>query len=670
MLWSNPSSIVYEKKLDSALRNTSIRMMKTMLEEQDPASYNFDTKLLLCNVSSRKILDAQTDNSCYAHILREVMSLSQNGDIIKSDINKKIKRCYKAAGENMSFQHHYNTSNNHLPSKLESSKHLSAKLKLMEPTKLISNLMAVSHTFRSIIDETAYTKRRLDNSLSDQEKIESLAKDSKKFFPELGVNVWWSIHHCYIEVMDGTAFILPLTYLLLIHNKLSDLLSVLLLAQYETGVCYEDSCYSLVTDLVKEMVSLSLKYKDKFSSIAGSLEGMVIGEILHESEDWENMDLLKNIHQDLMMELNYDYLNSRLRTILCMASIPLRNEMGCMSKLLGHPFVDMEGGVKKLHKRTTEDKVLTYDSVSWVTNKAKETYVRNYITRHHKWPPCTISMSNPGKDPLLNAQMRNKDPYHPSIVNTFGEIEMIDWARVELGPSMEFQQLENIIPFLKDKSISVLRNQAVQAMLSDKKTQTYKWEETRLLLYYLLNPLKKLDHQEFLKRYTTAHDLEELADYLIIRLVPKEKEHKIKFRGFGVKTYLDRLRSLAQEKNVAKFLDLYCDEQAMTLSEIDISKRLYALRTVLKAYRGYKVLYVNFDSSGWNNCFRDETVKPVIRESLSKIFGNDVMHRIHEAYEKSLFVVPDGDITYTWEGQQGGIDGLNQYAWVWVYVTK
>ena len=68
------------------------------------------------------------------------------------------------------------------------------------------------------------------------------------------------------------------------------------------------------------------------------------------------------------------------------------------------------------------------------------------------------------------------------------------------------------------------------------------------------------------------------------------------------------MRKPAPEKNVSKLLYLFCDEQTMSLGEIDTSKRLYLFRTILKAYPGFKVLYINFDSSGWNNVFRDETM--------------------------------------------------------------
>lgn len=670
MLWSHPSSLVYEKKLDTALRKTSIRMMTEMISHREYNDYNFDTKLLLRHVRKDDLLYMDTDNSCYAKILKLVFSDSSSRSILFPRKSQVMTKCYEYAKQNLKLQHDYSSQTSNLQSKHESTRLLNIKLQGLQSNVLIQNLMATSGVFRNIIDKTAYTKRRLPNTMNDDEKLDELSKDTRIFLEPLGLTIVWSIHHCVILFSDSSSYLLPMSYLLLIHNKLSDLVSVLLLAQYQSGVCHEQNAYTIVVNFVKELSRLSIKYRDKFAVIAGCIEGMIIAEILYEAEDWENTDLLENIKDELHTSIGYNYMSSSLRGIILQSSIPLRNELGCLSKILGHPFVNIEAGAKKLHKRTTIRKELTYKSVIWVVNKAKETFVRNYITRHRRWPPCTISMTLPGKDPLLNANLRNLDPYHQTIIDQFGHIEIDDWARVELGKVMEFQELENIIPFLKDKSISVLRNQAVQSYIEHSKVRSHRWEDTRLLLYYLLNPLRKLDHQKFLKAYTKSENLDELADYLIIRLVPKEKENKIEFRGFGVKTYLDRLRNLTQEKNVSKFLDLYCDEQSMTMSEIDISKRLYAYRTILKAYKGYKVLYVNFDSSGWNNCFRDETVCPVIRETLSNIFGNNVMHRIHEGYEKSLYMIPDGDNTYHWEGQQGGIDGLNQYAWVWVYVNQ
>lgn len=42
-------------------------------------------------------------------------------------------------------------------------------------------------------------------------------------------------------------------------------------------------------------------------------------------------------------------------------------------------------------------------------------------------------------------------------------------------------------------------------------------------------------------------------DYFVIRVVPKEE---VQYRGFGCKTLEDRYRSLAQEKNAMRYLDI------------------------------------------------------------------------------------------------------------------
>lgn len=54
-------------------------------------------------------------------------------------------------------------------------------------------------------------------------------------------------------------------------------------------------------------------------------------------------------------------------------------------------------------------------------------------------------------------------------------------------------------------------------------------------------------------------------DYLVVRIVPKEKELKIDFRGVGCKTFEDRHRSIVQEKNVSIFLGEFSDERTVTL---------------------------------------------------------------------------------------------------------
>lgn len=671
LLWEHPTQLVYEKKHDSALRKTLVNQLrkKILLDNghRDP-EYTWDEKIIFQHLDKSEVSRCLTDSNCYAIILDQILADSAAGCLYGNRRSPDVKRMYTLAKDNIRFQHNYCTSNIRMHNGRTSRLHLKKKLNDMTPTIEITNLIVIANEFKNVVDKLGTVRGRLSPKKSDEQKLEYLKKHTKSTVPTLKMDMSWSRNLFVITPRGSKKYLLPASYLLMIHNKLCDLISVLTLVQYQNSVCYDDNAYNSVVELVKEMGTLSIRYSNDFANVAGALEGIIVAEILLDTEEWMNEDLLINIEHDLSV-MGYNYRTSHLRAIVKSTDIPLRYDLGCLSKIVGHPFVSMEEGAKKLHKRTTCQKNLSYAAIIWVTNKAKETFVKNYLYRNKRWPPVILEYHNPGKDALEYAMLRNLAPDHPDVVERCGRVCNDDWSRLTLNKVEEFRQLENIIPFLKDKSISVLRHDAVTQFIE----HNYKrnsWQDTRLLLYYLMNPLKKLDHKSFVDRFTECGDLDLLKDWLIIRLVPKEKEEKIAFRGFGVKTYFDRMRTLTQEKNVAHFLSLYCDEQAMTMGELEISKRLYSIRSLHKAYTGHRILNINFDSSGWNNCFRDETVKPVMRETLSRLYGTDVLDRIHEAYEKGLYIIPDGESTYHWDGQQGGIDGLNQYAWVWVYINQ
>jgi Paramyxovirus RNA dependent RNA polymerase. len=115
------------------------------------------------------------------------------------------------------------------------------------------------------------------------------------------------------------------------------------------------------------------------------------------------------------------------------------------------------------------------------------------------------------------------------------------------------------------------------------------------------------------------------------------------------------------------------NNKCMTLGELDIFRRLDAFRTLKKAYRGHQILHLVVDSSAWNNRFRTETVEIPMSQTLDKIFDTPVFSKTHESFMKTLLYnlyVPDKDNTYYWEGQAGGIEGLNQDTWVVVYIAQ
>lgn len=226
------------------------------------------------------------------------------------------------------------------------------------------------------------------------------------------------------------------------------------------------------------------------------------------------------------------------------------------------------------------------------------------------------------------------------------------------------------IPHLKDKTISLRTSKVIRDILNkDEDSQRVSWKDTTLLLVYLSSRLSQIDHSEFLNDLENTEDFEDILDYLIIRIVPKEKEFKIDYRGFGCRKYLSRAATNVQEHTAKHFLEDYSDEHALSLSELDIARKLLAFRNTEKAYKGHRVLRINIDATAWNNKFRDESVYPVMHETLDKLYNTTLFGKTHKAYEKTLCYVPDEFKNYHWIGQLGGIEGQNQYTWVVVYLA-
>lgn len=376
-------------------------------------------------------------------------------------------------------------------------------------------------------------------------------------------------------------FLLPRSCNLLYHNKICDIISVIMLSTFASGTSMPENSVDLVISFIKHLVQLMIQHKSTFFKIINTLEGLGIGETLLETEEWLNNEFLEAIARHISSSTGFDYFSSELRTLLLSADVPMRHELICLGKILGHPFVSMVGGTMTLHKAVSEPLTINMSKVYRCTDYFKRDYIKKHIHKFRKWPPCQLTSVHAPKA-LTYSFITNQDPDSLDVASKYGSLNISSYVYVDLLPNMQFHKLENIIPHLKDKTISVLRSK-VMAKYIDNVDIESNWRETRLLLAYLIMPTILHDHTKYLDKYTYTDDLESLMEYLVTRIVPKEKELKIDYRGFGCKTYEDRHRSLAQEKNVMMFLDEFSDEQSMTISELSILRRIDSLRRIQQA---------------------------------------------------------------------------------------
>ncbi|AJG39060.1 polymerase [Wenzhou crab virus 2] len=661
----HPGFYTFNRKLDVALREEALDAF-ILRTRQDTLTQ--DDRLFNSHFPPSVPLWFTPKSTAYPTFLLWVTRIEMQRTCLASPYQSWSKRAIRLASQNLPIQKHYMNQNVNLPDPHNIGNMFAEVFLNRSCPPIIQNIACLVWELQKMVNKFAHIED-VDIEKADAEKLTMLRPLCKYEMKKFECTFHWSKQMAHVQVGPRGEFLMTRNALLGFHNKVCDLLSVLLLGMYTAGVCYPITACDVTLELARELSRLHCQLGNKYFSVAGSLEALVVAVTLNEVDGPDNQELYNNLCDTLMEEASYEFRGSQLERLLTTAPIEFRHELGCLSKIAGHPYGKVLKGAKKLYQRTQEVKKLDTTHLQNCVNLAKESYVRNYIFRHRQWPLVKFSKC-PRGTPLLEAWIRNCDPKQPSIHDKFGAYRIDDWALVELGENMKYNRLENYLPYLKDRTISILRSRVMNDYLKTTERNKIPWSETRLLLYYMMHNAEMVDHTKYLDKYERSVDLSELADYLVIRLVPKELELKPLFRFFGCKTYEDRTRMTVQTINAKHFLDMYSDEQAMTLGELDISKKLYAFRNLKAAYKGYEVLYINLDCSAWNNAFRHETVSQIAAETLDRVFGTNLFNKTHLAYQQGLFYVPGMVDDIYWEGQQGGIEGLDQDTWVWVYINQ
>ncbi|AIY53910.1 polymerase [Suffolk virus] len=483
---------------------------------------------------------------------------------------------------------------------------------------------------------------------------------------ELDILAAWSQNSLVIS-HDDTIYFLPKTYALLIHNKVCDMLSVLVYTTACPPSLYGHDITKEAVAFMKLWATLARRYQQKFFNLSKLLEGLCIGETLYELEGEGNVMFLNTVVDTMRKTVGYNYNGSPLQMMLRRVPISVRHELSCLSKIMGHPFCDVKQGAIELNKKVNEERPIDPMMVQQCVRYAQEDFIRKYLAKEGKWPLVTF---DPGASKsLVRACMTNTDPRSVPHTRRYGKIELVDYDKVRIQKCLDFDWVENFLPYVKDRTVSLLKSDALKKYIENDPDFKTDWRKTRLLLFYLLWPETETSHMPYMKAYT-AGEWDQVANYLIIKICPKEKEHKLEARGFGCKSTLDRARGIIQELNVARFLNDYSDEHVMTLGEIALAKKLLAFRKLHNAYRGHKMIIVSVDASSWNNRFRAASVAPVMEAVLDAAYGVPIFSKTHEAYQRSFIYVPDADEVYSWDGQLGGIEGLNQDTWVLTYIHQ
>ncbi|ANC97697.1 L [Lonestar tick chuvirus 1] len=659
----SPHELIFDKKFDVALRLSHAKMYIKKIVNK---SVCIDETVLLRSCSYARIdQDPRLWVTNY-HVFPEIYLKCLSLPVSPRD-DPDIKKTVNVMSAVIECQLAWNMASVQKSLKIDATEYIRDMKHRVYGATSITKLIKAKKLLDRLVKTIPVVDGPRRRGESSEDYINRVAAQSHFHSKELGLKVAWSRRSCVLSTSSGT-YLLPRSYLLLIHNKIMDILSVLVYAACCPRDVYDTDLLEVTTGFLEEWMKLALRKQQTFFTISKVWEGICIGESLLELEGEKNRQFLRSITTAVYEQTGFEYEGSYLCYLYRGAPLPVKHELSCLSKVAGHPFVDVELTAETLEGKVNEKKAISITHIERARLYAVEDYIRQFRKKEGKWPPVKLL---PGVNPsLVQAQIDNADPKSLSHHKKHGTINVDDYTFVEILPCLDFDWVDNFIPFVKDRTISFLKDEVVRVYLTEDEERTGKrdinWSKTRALLLYLLWPSSETDHLQYMRSYVKG-EWDVVANYLVIRLVPKEREHKIAARAFGCKTTQDRARSIIQELNVARFLDKYSDEHVMTQGELDVAKKLLGFRMLGDAYKGYRMIIIQVDASSWNSRFRHESVAP-IAAVLDNVYNVKIFSRTHEAFEMSFVYMPDGLTTYSWDGQLGGIEGLQQYTWVFVYV--
>lgn len=502
----------------------------------------------------------------------------------------------------------------------------------------------------------------------------------------------WGIkltHSIVILSHKSYTFLIDADMLKEIYNKVHELLCLLLYTHNQSGTSMPDNSYTLLCDWVKYLCNYcvkflknsakvsSLTYQNRPYKFLKMVEGFGVSELIRRNDTelgWPNTDLCSSLWAAVVedrLDPAMSWQTSELwRLLNQMTSAQIAEYMGVV-KICGHPSIEVEEGLQKLYERTHT--VLNIDPQSIIDSIATLTreLFRNFYRKYKKYPNFSLHPENCCNQ-LRQLTSRNLDPCSDRGALVWSRINKMSWSHIKLEKTEEFDPVDCQLPLLKDKSMGIVRSKVLQQVLhnpSAKKRCIGEVTERRALLKFLLTPYFDVTFQNYLAQYQDDDSWPDCVwDYLVIKLTPKELELKSEGRMFGASPLEERNRRIVQEMNVMRFMDSYCPDQLMTPNELLMIKKLYSFRLLHKMYPDSYVLQVSFDFSKWNNNMRHQSIDIPAARILDRWFGVNIYNKTMRMYENALIYYADGNKQRFWEGQLGGIEGLNQATWSYVFL--
>lgn len=501
-----------------------------------------------------------------------------------------------------------------------------------------------------------------------------------------GVRVKMGLDIAVLDVMND-CYLLSVDYLKLIHNKLSELFNTLVYCHFQSGTTMPVNHYKQVVKFLSHICEKLVHFRSDHGNdlklentgfvYVKTIEGLAVSYIIEKSDThWEvENTILGDALWDTLLEqqlvVTKKFRNSSLYKLFCRSKIVSITELIGTVKICGHPSIEVVEGLISLKEKTTENIKIDPKIRDQCTGMMIRDITKTFFFKHKRYPKMkdTTSLGE-----SLQLALKNNLSLSYKHIRDLFQVESLEaWSKVIFDKNAEFEEVDQLL-LLKDKAIGVTRPEVLELFEYTKEPGKRARPqrspgERRAILNYLLNPDQGRKLERYLQRYEGDHKwTNAVLNYLVIKLTPKELELKPKGRMFGSSPPEERARRIIQEYNTMEFMDKYEPSQLLTPGELQILQKLVAFREMRQIYPDHQIINISFDFSSWNNSMRSESVDIPAGAILDNWFGKNIYKKTMQAFQKSVIYYHDAHNQDKWNGQEGGIEGLNQATWSIVFV--
>lgn len=481
---------------------------------------------------------------------------------------------------------------------------------------------------------------------------------------------------------DGVDHLLNRSCFLELFNKVSELQALLLYAWCQTGTSLDRNHYGnclsfwkhiihFVKQFYRPMRTTHLNFENQGFTYLKSIEGLGVSELIRRGDEgwgWINDNLGKTLWATLYDEKIVDikrFSDSELMHIFKKSSVETLAEFIGTVKMVGHPSIDVEAGLTLLYEKTHKALPINEKTRDACVATLTRDIIKVFYNKYKRYPNLRVdNQAHTNLKLLFDKSIPINSVEGMNIIKT---IPVIQWAYVVFEKNDEFEIMDNRLAMLKDKALGLSRSKVMQTWLSHERIKR-DMVDSKALLHFLFGAEDSMNLKSYFEEFEKDEWTDALMDYLVIKLTAKELELKVKGRFFGASPALERDRRIAMEANVARFMHNLIPDQLLTPNELEVVKKLISFRDYRGIYPKHKIINISFDFSSWNNSMRSDVVDVGAGRILDPWFNTNIYNKTMKAYQNMLVYYDDGLIKRKWEGQDGGIEGLNQATWSIVFI--